>query len=410
MALPVNIEIAITHVLKGLRQTLVAAFGVALGVAIYLFMNSLNIGFNRFSEELIFQSSAHLKIYSEDEMSAPLLNTDSSNLNIIINPQITTLTKTLVNPEELLQTVKKEPYITNAIAQIDYTVFYNRGKTQIQGAGTGVNMMEYNEMFDTEQYIVAGNISDLQSNINGVIIGSEIAEKLNLNLGDNISMSSSYGITKVLRIVGIFTFGNKQIDGSRSYVNTTTAQQFLKEGPTYVNTIYANTINEYKAEGYARQLQTLTDYTVEDWKTTKKDILSQSKMRETMMGSISTAVLVLAGFIIYNLLSSTISQKIDDIAILKATGFSSKDVIKIFILEAVIMGIIGTVIGLLLGSVLIFILSGVHMGEPTGYFPIDYEFRMYVQSFLVGLVMTLLAGYLPARQASKVDPVEIFRK
>ncbi len=74
----------------------------------------------------------------------------SNKINAIFNPQITTLSKTLINPNTLLEDVKNEPYITNAIAQIDYTVFYNRGKTQVKGNGIGVDMEAYNEMFNTE--------------------------------------------------------------------------------------------------------------------------------------------------------------------------------------------------------------------------------------------------------------------
>jgi lipoprotein-releasing system permease protein len=129
-----------------------------------------------------------------------------------------------------------------------------------------------------------------------------------------------------------------------------------------------------------------------------------------MMDSISMAILVLAGFIIYNILSSTISQKINDIAILKATGFSSKDVIKIFVTEALIMGIIGTVSGLLIGSVLIALLANVYMGGPVGYFPIHFELKLYLQSFFLGLLITLLSGYFPAKSAANIDPVRIFRK
>lgn len=410
MRLPVNIDIAKTHILKGFRQTMVASLGVALGVAIYLFMNSLDSGFSGFSRDNIFQSSAHVKIYRDDVLSQSLLPEDVHQVNAIINPQITTLSKTLINPELLLNQVKQEPYITNAIAQVDYTLFYNRGKTQVKGTGIGVDMIEYNAMFNTQKHMVAGNVADLQSNPNGVIIGSGVAEKLSLNVGDNITISSSYGVSKVLRIVGIFTFGNRMLDDSRSYVNINTAQQFLKEGPTYVNTIYANTLDPDKTDDFVAQLQTLTDYTVEDWKTTNADILSQDTTRGTMMTSISLSILVLAGFIIFNILSSTISQKINDIAILKATGFASRDVITIFIIEALIMGVIGTLVGLAFGSVLIFILSNIYMGGPVGYFPISYEWPLYLQSFILGLLMTFFAGYIPSRKASHVDPVEIFRK
>ena len=410
MILPVNFEIAKTHISKGFKNTMVASLGVALGVAIYLFMNSLDVGFSDFSRNNIFDVSAHIKIFRDDEFSLPLSSSDEHHVNAIINPQITTNSKTLINPALLLEQVKQEPYITNAIAQIDHTLFYNRGKTQIKGNGVGVNMLEYAEMFNTHKKMIVGSPNDLQSNSNGIIIGSGIAEKLSLNLGDNISVSSSYGVTKVLRIVGIFEFGNRQIDDTRSYVNISTAQQFLKEGPSYVNTVYANTLNPDNSEEYVRQLQTLTAYSVEDWKTTNADIVSQDNTRGTMMTSISLSIFVLAGFIIYNILSSTISQKIDDIAILKATGFASRDVVVIFIVEALVMGVIGTIIGLIAGSFLIFVLSRVYMGGPVGYFPITYELHLYLQSFFLGLLMTFFAGYIPSRRASHVDPVEIFRK
>ncbi|MEM6632850.1 MAG: FtsX-like permease family protein [Bacteroidota bacterium] len=410
MILPVNLDIAITHILKGVQQTLVASLGVALGVAIYLFMNSLSAGFTSFSRDNLFQSNAHIKIYRDDVLSKSLLPAEPDKLNIIVNPQITTLSKNVINPELILQQVKEEPYITNAIQQISYAVFYNRGETQVEGSGIGVNMVEYDAMFDTQDNMVAGSISDLRANPNGVLLGSGIAEKLSLNVGDNISMSSSYGVTKILRIVGIFTFGSRAIDDTRSYVNLSTSQQFLKEGPSFVNTIYANTLDPDNTSEYVRQLQTLTPYTVESWQTSNADLVSQDKTRGTMMSSISFSILVLAGFIIYNILSSTISQKIDDIAILKATGFSSRDVIIIFMVEALIMGLIGTLVGLGVGTILIFILSNVYMGEPAGYFPINFEASLYLRSFVLGLLMTALAGYIPSRRASHVDPVEIFRK
>jgi lipoprotein-releasing system permease protein len=409
MELPVNFDIAQTHIVKGLRQTLVAALGVTLGVAVYFFMNTLNSGFSGYSRDNIFQNNAQIKIYKSDELSKPL-DTSKNSITIIRNPQITTLTKTLINPQAILNRIKQEPYITNAISQIDCNIFYNRGKTQVKGSSIGVNMVDYASMFNTQKYLLAGTARDLQSNINGVIIGCGIAKKLNLGLGDNITMSSSYGVTKVLRIVGIFQLGNSIADDSRSYINISTAQQFMKEGPAFVSTIYANTINPDNTDEYVKQLQATTMYQIDDWKTTNADVIAGDVTRSTMMGSISMSILVLAGFIIYNILSSTISQKMNDIAILKATGFSSMDVTKIFIIEALIMGVIGTIIGLVLGSILVLIMKNIYVGGPIGYFPIHFEPRMYIRSFLLGVFMTLAAGFFPARRAANLDPVDIFRK
>ena len=406
----INIDIAFTHIFTRKKQTFVAALGVTIGVGIYLFMNSLNAGFSTYSTGEIFKNNAHIKIYKNDEISQPFATEDTNSIRVIINPQITTLSKKLINPEALLATVKSQPYVTNAIAQVNFDAFYNRGKAQIKGSGNGVNMIEYGQMFNTNKYMVAGKTDALQGNLNGIIIGSGISEKLNLGVNDNITVTSSFGVVKVMKIVGIFTTGSSMNDNAKSYVNISTAQQFIKEGPSFVSTLFINTPDAENPEKYVSQLQQLTSYTVEDWKTSNADVLSGNKTRATMMGAISMAILIVAGFGIYNILSSTIMQKINDIAILKATGFKGSDVIKIFVLEAIVMGCIGTTLGLIMGSGLIFVMSHVYMGGPVGYFPIGFELSLFLRSGILGLFITFCAGYFPARKAAKIDPVEIFRK
>jgi lipoprotein-releasing system permease protein len=407
----INTDIAFTHIITRKRQTLVAALGVTLGVGVYLFMNSLSSGFGSFSKDEMFKNSPHIKIYKGDELSQPLVPANNSeHIVAIINPQITTLSKKIINPEELLLKIRQEKYVVNAIGQVSFDAFYNRGKAQVRGNGNGVNIFEYDAMFKTGKYLVAGNLNMLQNNLNGIIIGSGIAEKLNLGIDDNITVTSSFNVVKVMKITGIFTSGNSLTDNAKSYVNISTAQQFIKEGPSYVSDIFVNIPDADKSEKYAAQLQQITQYKVEDWKTTNADVLASGKTRDTLMGAISLSILVVAAFGIYNILSSTIAQKINDIAILKATGFAGNDVIRIFLLEAVIMGFIGTLMGLIVGGVLIGIMSNIYMGGPVGYFPIHFELGLFAKSTVLGLFITVCAGYFPARKAARVDPVQIFRK
>ena len=106
----------------------------------------------------------------------------------------------------------------------------------------------------------------------------------------------------------------------------------------------------------------------------------------------------------------TVSQKINDIAILKAMGFRGKDVIRIFVTQALVVGILGVIGGVLLATLLISILKNVYVGGDIGYFPIEYDSSRFLRGIFFGIVITFLAGYFPARKAAKVDPVEIFRK
>src|SRR5690349_128745 len=129
----INTDIAFTHIITRKKQTLVAALGVTLGVGVYLFMNSLSSGFTAFATDEMFKSSSHIKIYKDDELSQPLApSTDSQHLVAIVNPQITTLSKKIIDPEALLSRIRQEPYVVNAITQVSFDAFYNRGKAQVR--------------------------------------------------------------------------------------------------------------------------------------------------------------------------------------------------------------------------------------------------------------------------------------
>jgi len=150
-------------------------------------------------------------------------------------------------------------------------------------------------------------------------------------------------------------------------------------------------------------------YNAEDWKAANESAEASKKTRGIMMGSISLIVLIVAAFTIYNIVNMTVKQKLHDIAILKAQGFAGKSVVKIFISEALIIGILGTIMGLFIGAALVKALSKVYIGGDRGYFPIEFEPKIMILGILIGLLVAFIAGLIPARGAAKIDPVAIFR-
>jgi lipoprotein-releasing system permease protein len=122
-------------------------------------------------------------------------------------------------------------------------LFYNNGKFQLKGLASGINVVEADAIFNIQTTMLAGNLQSLNTDLKGIIIGKGVAEKMNVGLDDNISVTSSWGVVKVLNIIGIFSTDNKATDESKSYINIKTALQLLKEGSTYVTDIYASVIN-----------------------------------------------------------------------------------------------------------------------------------------------------------------------
>jgi lipoprotein-releasing system permease protein len=407
----VNLEIGLTHILTRKKQTIVASLGVTVGITAFVFLNSLVMGFTRFFDQTIFKSIPHLRIYKEDAVSAPLLKSSEFNgTPVVVNPRILNQPRNIINPKQVLSDVKKQPGVANAIEWITVNLFYTSGRSQINGIASGADISEADAMFEIQPTMLVGNVRNLESVSNGIIIGAGIAEKLNLRMDDNLTVVSAMGVTKVMKVVGIFKTSFSLNDNSKSYINLSVAQQLLREGPAYVTEIYVNVTDPKEAEKYNEPLERVSGYKTENWKQANETFVAGGKTRNIMMRSISAAILLVAAFGIYNILNMTIMQKLNDIAILKATGFSGKDVIRIFVGEAFIMGTFGTFFGLLIASVLVNLLSRVYIGGDIGYFPIRFEPVIVTIGAVVGIIVTLGAGYIPARNAARVDPIEIFRR
>lgn len=405
----ISLDIAKTYLFSNKKMTAVATLGVVLGMSIYIFMNSMLVGFDKSSSASIFKTTPHIRIYNDDVISKPLIQ-DTKEKYIITNPKIVPKTNTLINPKVIIETLSKLSEVTVVTPQVATSVFFNNGKSQIAGSAIGIKPEEANIMFDIKSYMVEGNFDMLKSNSNGIIIGSGIAEKMSLGIGDNVSITSSKSVTKNLKIIGIFKTNNSKVDKTTSYVNIASAQQFLKEGTSYVTDINVNILNPENAEKTATTISNLTGYKAEGWKEANATFMAANKMRKIIITFVSFTILIVAGFGIYNILNMTITQKINDIAILKAMGFKGKDVIRIFVTQAISIGVAGVLGGMLIATVLISILKNVYVGGDIGYFPIDYEPLKYLQGVIVGLFITFFAGYIPAKKAAKVDPVSIFRK
>lgn len=409
MANSINRKIATTYFISGRKMTTVAIVGVLLGISIFIFMNSLSAGFDRQSSESFFKTTAHIRIYKDDVLSTPL-QSNAENSVLIVNPKVVPVKNTIENPEEVIALVRQNENVVVAFPQVNSPVFYNNGKSQITGTTIGFPPSLGNQMYHIESFMVQGSIQNLEMNRNGILIGSGIAEKMNLNAGDNISLTSSRGVTLSLTVVGIFQTKNSREDKTKSYVNLAVAQQLLKEGNTYITDINVNVKDPNTAPEIAEELSELTQYKAEDWKAANEAYMAASRMRKIVITFISFTLLIVSCFGIYNILNMTVSQKINDIAILKAIGFNGKDVVRIFVFQALTIGMIGVILGVGFAMILVNALSKVYIGGDIGNFPIGFEPLVFLRGIAVGIVVTFFAGYVPARKAAKVDPVSIFRK
>lgn len=405
----INGVIAKTYIISNKKLTAVAVLGVLLGMSIYIFMNCLMVGFDKSSSASIFKSTPHIRVYKDDVISRPLDST-APLTPVIINPKVVPVSNTISNPKSVIQTLKALESVRIVTPQVTANVFYNNGKTQLSGLAIGVEPEEANAMFSIRSFMVEGDFDLLKTNPNGIVVGSGIASKMNLALQDNLNLTSSKGVNRTYKVLGIFKTNNSTVDKTKTYLNLAAAQQLVKESSSYITDINVAIENPEDAAQVASKIEQVSGYRAEGWKQANETFMAANKMRKIIITFVSLTILIVAGFGIYNILNMTVSQKINDIAILKAMGFKGKDVIRIFVTQAITIGLLGVIGGILLAILLITLLKQVYVGGDIGYFPIDYEVKKFVQGIVIGLVITFFAGYIPAKKAANVDPVSIFRK
>ena len=405
----INAQIAKTYIVTNKKLTGVAVAGVVLGMSIYIFMNSMLLGFDKTSSKSIFKTTPHIRVYKDDEISQPIVSSNEKQM-LLSNPKIVPTKNTIINPGLVISTIQKMKDVEIVTSQVNANIFYNSGKSQITGLCSGINPDEADQMYSISSTMVEGNFSLLKGNPNGILIGSGVSEKMSLRVNDYVNITSSKGVNKAFKIVGIFKTNNSVTDKTKSYVNELAAQQLLKEGNVYVTDINVNIKNPDDAEKVAEQISARVGYKAEGWRQANETLMAAQRMRKIIITFVSTTILLVAGFGIYNILNMTITQKINDIAILKAMGFKGQDVIRIFVTQAVTVGVMGVIGGMIMATVIITLLQHVYVGGDIGYFPITYEVTKYIQGVVVGMVITFFAGYIPAKKAANIDPVEIFRK
>lgn len=414
----VNTEIAVTYLSARKKQTLIAALGVMFGVSMFIFMQSLMKGTNDYFEKQSFNTTPHIRLYSENKVADNHMMVNyfkDSSVKILENPKQLIQRQGILNPYGIINQIHKNAYVKEITPQVTADVIYTSGNVQLNGTVAGVDIIAEDRMFDIKSNMVAGNFQDLNHVNNSILIGSGIASKLSLHVSDNITVSSGTSSPIVMRIVGIYRSGIKQTDDTKSYTDIVEAQNLLGKDRSYVTDIKVNLKDYNDAPEIAQDLATLTGYKAEDWVQANSQLKTAFKIRAIILNSVVGVILLVAGFGIYNILNMTIYEKIKEIAILKATGFSGNSVISIFLQQAIYIGVMGAIIGIAIGFLTSYGFSKVYIGGSTpgggslDYIPMSFYIPHYVEAIVFGILTTIAAGYFPARKASRVDPVTIIR-
>lgn len=417
MKVKLIVEIAQSLLLARWKQTLVAAIGVTFSITMFITLLSFMTGLNDLLDGLILNRTPHIKLFNEIKASReqPIDMDAGFNgyYNFVHSVKPNGGRVAIYNSDAIMDALRNDKRVAGFAPKITAQVFYNVGAVDITGVINGIDVEAENKLFFFKDYVTAGNFIDLKQVPNSIILGKGAADKMLANIGDVIQVTTAKGERLPLKVVGFFQSGLQEIDKVQSYASITTTQKLLGMPGNYVTDIQVKLNNMLLAPAMAKEYASLFELDAEDIQTANSQFETGSSIRSLISYAVGITLLIVAGFGIYNILNMMIYEKMDSIAILKATGFAGSDVKNIFITIALSIGIFGGVLGLIFGFGLSATIDQIPFNTaalPTiKTYPINYNPKFYFIGGVFSIVTTYLAGLFPARKASKIDPVIIIR-
>lgn len=399
------------------KQTLVAAIGVTFSITMFITLLSFMSGLNSLLDGLVINRTPHVRLYNEilpaKEQPVERLSELRKGYHFVSSVKPRNERLLIRNSGAVLKALSEDSRVLGMAPKINVQVFYNVGSVDVTGVVNGIDVDAENRLFAFSEYVVAGDYTDLKNVPNSIILGKAAADKMLTSIGDVIQVTTSRGERVQLKVVGFFQSGLQDIDKTQSYTSIGTAQKMLGEPNSYITDIQVKLKDILLAPAMAEEFRKSFDVEAIDIQTANAQFETGSSIRTLISYAVGITLLIVAGFGIYNILNMMIYEKMDSIAILKATGFSGKDVNRIFITIAISIGLFGGCMGLLFGWGLSALIDQIPFNTealPTiKTYPVSYNPKYYLIGTVFSLVTTYFAGYFPSRKASKVDPVIIIR-
>jgi len=406
--------VSLRYLLAKRRQTFISLItfisiaGVAVGVTALIVVLAVMNGFQRDLRDRILGITSHIVVGRFDA--------------------------TIENYGALVDEIKQEAGVKGASPYVYTQVMLSSGRGVSGAVLRGIDPNTAAQVVNIQKDMIRGNLSDLEGDSAspaadadhpGIILGVELANNLGIRHGDWITIISPTGRltpmgqtpkSKVFRVVGIFQSGMFEYDNTLAYISLQTAQQFLGIGDV-ASGIEVRIDDIYKAQKIAGALRLRLgpSFWVRDWMQMNRSLFSALKLEKVVMFIILTLIVLVAAFNIVSSLIMLVMEKTRDIAILKAMGATTASIRKIFVLEGCMIGVSGTILGLIGGFSLCAILKKYKFIElPRDVYnittlPVQLEGLDVAIIAFSAIAISLVATLYPSRQAAKLEPAEALR-
>jgi lipoprotein-releasing system permease protein len=412
------IFLAVRYLWERKRQTFFTFLGVFFGTVAYVSVSGFFLGFQGFLVQQLVDNSAQVHIqaressFEEHELDTAFYGKLFRHVFWVSPPAGTSGYLEVQNPQSWYARLGADPRVKAFSPTITAPALLTIAKLSVSASLIGCIPEQQAKVTSIAGYLTEGKFDDIGAGGNRLILGAELMRRLGASVNQTVQVSVGAGASTPFKIVGRYATGNRGLDmQAYGYLNDI---QRLNGSPNRVNEIGVKLYDYTQARKVAQGWSAIAPELIESWDQLAENILSVFAMQDALRFTMILSIVIVAGFGIYNVLNMTVSQKRQDIAILRSMGYDTFDVVTLFFSQGLIVGIFGGVFGLVAGY---FICRGLQtvpftggpMGAAIGHLRISLSPSIYLQAMFMAVFSSSVASVLPARAAGKLTPIEIIR-
>ena len=390
--------------------TIISISGFAIGVFALIVVLAVMSGFEKTLRQKILGTQAHLVVLKANQEG-------------------------MDQYEEVVKEVEQVKGVASATPFISTQVMLSSESSVFGVVLYGIDPDRVGKVIELAHNMKAGSLQDLKPDGEspGIILGAELAKRLGVSINDPIQVISPLGTMtpmgmmpkmKRFRVAGIFYSGMYEFDNTLAYISISSAQTFLNMD-SRVTGIEIKTDDIYKVKKIGKEIRQKLGFPfwTRDWMEMNRNLFSAMKLEKVAMFIILVLIVLVAAFNIISTLIMVVMEKNKDIAILKSMGAPSSGILRIFIIEGGVIGVVGTFIGTVIGLV-----TALNLEKVSGFVENLFGFKIlpsdvyYIDKLpsqvnptdvamivITAILISLLATLYPSWRASRLDPAEGLR-
>jgi lipoprotein-releasing system permease protein len=401
--------IAIRFLSHRKRPLLLSLSGVVFGVGFFICTQAQTEGFASFFIDSTLGSNGALVIRSHfQNKSTSIVPSKTAKGNSVHRQYF----EGIQNPNEIMRVSRQ---FTNVVAcspvlrgNLNARSGFENATVDLMGIEPALHLQTTN----LASQIVDGSIDDFRNKPNSVIVGSRLAEILNVGVGDSVQLLSPGGSYRRFAVAGLARSGVGSVDSTRIYCHARVAQSLLKK-PYTASMIVYKLRDPDRAPALAQHFETLFQHDALSWQDREEANLQLFLTLRVSAAITVSLIILLAGFGIFNVLTMSVLAKVKEIAILRSMGYRRQDIAAIFLWQGALVGSVGSALGCLLGAVLTWGVSHIPIRVRgllyANHFLVTWNWTHYVSATILALIAVFIASYVPAQRAASLPPVATLR-